>query len=75
MVHWVTATDAWRSRPRVARATLTIVVSRMGAIPPSTRIQISRRRAGSRRLSDGVLVTTTSSTIRYARFLVQSVAY
>ena len=34
--HWMVVTETWKSRPKVARATATIVVSRIDMIDPST---------------------------------------
>ena len=34
--HWIVVTETRKSRPKVARATATMVVSRMDMIDPST---------------------------------------
>ena len=47
--HWMVVTETWKSRPRVARATATIVVSRIDMIDPSTTTVEVRRSSGVRR--------------------------
>src|SRR3954452_17945316 len=47
--HWIEASDEFRSRLSVASATLTIVVSRMDMIEPSTTTEAMRQTWGSMR--------------------------
>src|SRR3984957_19515015 len=44
--HWMVVTETWKSRPRVARATATMVVSRIDMIDPRTTTLEVRRSAG-----------------------------
>ena len=44
--HWIVVTETWKSRPKVARATATIVVSRIDMIDPSTTTVEVRRSSG-----------------------------
>ena len=46
--HWIVVTETWKSRPRVARATATIVVSRIDMIEPRTTTVEVRRSSGVR---------------------------
>ena len=46
--HWMVVTETWKSRPRVARATATIVVSRIDMIDPRTTTVEVRRSSGVR---------------------------
>ncbi len=53
ITHWTVATEACRSRPIVATATLTIVRSRTGAMKPTSRTAVSLTNAGPRRSLSG----------------------
>ena len=44
--HWMVVTETWKSRPRVASATATIVVSRIDMIDPRTTTVEVRRSSG-----------------------------
>ena len=44
--HWIVVTETWKSRPRVASATATIVVSRIDMIDPRTTTVEVRRSSG-----------------------------
>ena len=44
--HWIVVTDTWKSRPRVASATATMVVSRIDMIDPRTTTLEVRRSSG-----------------------------
>ena len=44
--HWIVVTETWKSRPSVARATATIVVSRIDMIDPRTTTVEVRRSSG-----------------------------
>ena len=44
--HWMVVTETWKSRPSVARATATIVVSRIDMIDPRTTTVDVRRSSG-----------------------------
>ena len=46
VTHWMVETETWKSRPRVARATATIVVSRMAMIDPRTTTIAMREISG-----------------------------
>ena len=48
VTHWMVETETWKSRPRVARATATMVVSRIDMIEPSTTTVAMRRSSGVR---------------------------
>ncbi len=67
--HWIVVTDTWKSRPRVARATATIVVSRIDMIDPSTTTVEVRRSSGvSRKVvagddAMGILQNTQRSSL------------
>src|SRR5215471_10745501 len=50
---------AWRSRPRVSRATLTMVVSRIDMIDPSTTTDAIRQTCGSMRDSSDAAATAS----------------
>ena len=53
VTHWMVLMLVWKSRPSVARATATMVVSRMAMMVPSTTTTLTRRTSGLRRSSDG----------------------
>ena len=44
--HWMVVTETWKSRPSVARATATMVVSRIDMIDPRTTTVEVRRTSG-----------------------------
>ena len=46
--HWIVVTETWKSRPSVASATATIVVSRIDMIDPRTTTVEVRRSSGVR---------------------------
>jgi hypothetical protein len=52
--HWIVESGAWRSRPSVCSATLTIVVSRIDIIAPTMTTTATRRVSGLRP-SSGVM--------------------
>ena len=47
ITHWMSDSDAFRSRPSVSSATLTIVVSRIDMIDPSTTTVAMRQTCAS----------------------------
>ncbi|SCD37183.1 hypothetical protein GA0115246_100919 [Streptomyces sp. SolWspMP-sol7th] len=53
LTHWIASTPEWRSRARSSSATLTIVESRITAMPPTSTAIAMRRAVGSRRWEGG----------------------
>ncbi len=70
MTHWIVLTEASSFAESVCRATLTIVVSKTTAMPPTMRIRAVLTTAGSSFSAAGFagVAATPLSSIRYELF-------